>query len=66
VLFPYRLQCKIKGAENQVQIKLLENPMVEFFHLINPSKLYHAYKDPTIHLLDVKYVIIHRIPLSNQ
>jgi hypothetical protein len=51
----HRLQCKINGAINQAQIKILEIPMVGYFYLINPSKLCHVYKNRTIHLRDMKY-----------
>jgi hypothetical protein len=30
-------------------------PMVGYSYLINPSKWYHVYKIPTIHLQDMKY-----------
>jgi hypothetical protein len=29
--------------------------MVDNFHLINSSKWYHVYKNPTIHIPDMKY-----------
>jgi hypothetical protein len=29
--------------------------MVGYFYLINPSKCYQVHKNPTIHLLDIKY-----------
>ena len=53
--FSHRLQCKIKGKINQVLIKILKIPTVDNFHLINSSKWYHVYKNPTIHILDMKY-----------
>jgi hypothetical protein len=53
--FSHRLQCKIKSERNQTQIKILKIPMVGYFYLINPSKWYHVYKNPTIHLRDMKY-----------
>ena len=34
--FAHRLQCKIKGEINQVQIIILKIPMVDYFYLINP------------------------------
>jgi hypothetical protein len=51
----HRLQCNIKVKINQVQIKILKNPTVDNFHLINSSKRYHVYHHTTIHLLDTKY-----------
>jgi hypothetical protein len=53
--FSHRLQCKIKSEINQTQIKILKIPMVGYFYLIYPSKWYHVYKNPTIHLRDMKY-----------
>jgi hypothetical protein len=32
---------------NQTQIKILKIPAVGYFYLINPSKRYHVYKNPT-------------------
>jgi hypothetical protein len=51
----HRLQCKIKGEINRLQIKILKIPMVGYFYLINPSKCYQVQKNPTIHLLVIKY-----------
>jgi hypothetical protein len=34
----HRLQCKIEGEIEQVQIKILEIPTVYYFNLINSSK----------------------------
>jgi hypothetical protein len=51
----HKLQCKIKSKINPVWIKLLKTPTVDNFHLINSSKWYHVYKNPTIHILDMKY-----------
>jgi hypothetical protein len=51
----HRLQCKIKSKINPVWIKILKIPTVDNFHLINSSKWYHVYKNPTIHILDMKY-----------
>jgi hypothetical protein len=49
------LQCKIKGEIKQTQIEILKIPMVGHFYLINLSKWYHVYKNPTINLRDMKY-----------
>jgi hypothetical protein len=49
------LQCEIKGEINNVQMKILEIPTVDYFHLINPSKWYHVYKNTTIQVLDMTY-----------
>jgi hypothetical protein len=51
----HRLQCKIKGKINRVQMKILKIPTVDNFHLINSSKRYYIYNHTTIHLLDMKY-----------
>jgi hypothetical protein len=53
--FSHRLQYKFESEINQTQIKILKIPMVGYFYLIYPSKWYHVYKNPTIHLLDLKY-----------
>jgi hypothetical protein len=52
---PHRLQCKIKGEINRVQIKILKIPVVGYFYLIDPSKWYWVHKNLTIHLLEIKY-----------
>jgi hypothetical protein len=51
----HRLLCKIKSNINPVWIKILKIPTVDNFHLINSSKWYHVYKNPTIQILDMKY-----------
>jgi hypothetical protein len=51
----HRHQCKIKSKINKVLIKILKIPTVDNFHLINSAKWYHVYKNPTIHILDMKY-----------
>jgi hypothetical protein len=51
----HRLQCKIKRKIYQVWIKIQKISAVDYFHLINYSKWYHVYKNPTIHILDMKY-----------
>jgi hypothetical protein len=51
----YRLQCKIKDKVNPAVYQNYEIPMVDDFHLMDSSKLYHVYRNPTIRLLDMKY-----------
>ena len=52
---PHKLQCKIKGEINRIQIKILKISMVSYSYLIHPSKWHQVHKNPTIHLLDIKY-----------
>jgi hypothetical protein len=40
---------------NSAKIEILKMSVMEYFYLINFSKWYHVYKNPTIHLLDMKY-----------
>jgi hypothetical protein len=51
----HRPQCKIKGAINQEQMKILKFHIVGYIYLINPLKRHHVYRNRTINLRDMKY-----------
>jgi hypothetical protein len=48
-VFLIEFNVQIKGEINQTQIKILKIPMVDYFHLIHPSKYHVSIKKKTNH-----------------